>query len=32
MIPTGPRGPGAQNPGMPSVSSIMEDEILMDLI
>ncbi|XP_016332433.1 mediator of RNA polymerase II transcription subunit 25 isoform X3 [Sinocyclocheilus anshuiensis] len=32
MIPTGPRGPVAQNPGMPPVSSIMEDEILMDLI
>ncbi|XP_077068758.1 mediator of RNA polymerase II transcription subunit 25 isoform X1 [Siphateles boraxobius] len=32
MIPTGPRGPVAQNPGMPSVSSVMEDEILMDLI
>ncbi|XP_016315055.1 mediator of RNA polymerase II transcription subunit 25-like isoform X5 [Sinocyclocheilus anshuiensis] len=29
MIPTGPRGPVAQNPGM---SSVMEDEILMDLI
>ncbi|XP_026064065.1 mediator of RNA polymerase II transcription subunit 25 isoform X3 [Carassius auratus] len=32
MIPTGPRGPVAQNPGMPQVSSVMEDEILMDLI
>uniref|UniRef100_A0A8C2D540 Mediator of RNA polymerase II transcription subunit 25 n=1 Tax=Cyprinus carpio TaxID=7962 RepID=A0A8C2D540_CYPCA len=32
MIPTGPRGPVAQNPGMPPVSSVMEDEILMDLI
>ncbi|XP_051572607.1 mediator of RNA polymerase II transcription subunit 25 isoform X2 [Myxocyprinus asiaticus] len=32
MIPTGPRGPVTQNPGMPSVSSVMEDEILMDLI
>lgn len=32
MIPTGPRGPVSQNPGMPPVSSIMEDEILMDLI
>uniref|UniRef100_A0A672LD87 Mediator of RNA polymerase II transcription subunit 25 n=1 Tax=Sinocyclocheilus grahami TaxID=75366 RepID=A0A672LD87_SINGR len=32
MIPTGPRGTVAQNPGMPPVSSIMEDEILMDLI
>ncbi|XP_009297717.1 mediator of RNA polymerase II transcription subunit 25 isoform X5 [Danio rerio] len=32
MVPTGPRGPVTQNPGMPSVSSVMEDEILMDLI
>ncbi|XP_052402106.1 mediator of RNA polymerase II transcription subunit 25 isoform X1 [Carassius gibelio] len=32
MIPNGPRGPVAQNPGMPQVSSVMEDEILMDLI
>ncbi|KAK2916289.1 hypothetical protein Q8A67_000663 [Cirrhinus molitorella] len=32
MLPTGPRGPVAQNPGMPPVSSVMEDEILMDLI
>ncbi|XP_051995513.1 mediator of RNA polymerase II transcription subunit 25 isoform X2 [Xyrauchen texanus] len=32
MIPTGPRGPVSQNPGMPSVSNVMEDEILMDLI
>ncbi|XP_059411881.1 mediator of RNA polymerase II transcription subunit 25-like isoform X3 [Carassius carassius] len=32
MIPTGPRGPVSQNPGMPQVSSVMEDEILMDLI
>ncbi|XP_056309573.1 mediator of RNA polymerase II transcription subunit 25 isoform X3 [Danio aesculapii] len=32
MVPTGPRGPVSQNPGMPSVSSVMEDEILMDLI
>uniref|UniRef100_A0AAR2L7E4 Mediator of RNA polymerase II transcription subunit 25 n=1 Tax=Pygocentrus nattereri TaxID=42514 RepID=A0AAR2L7E4_PYGNA len=28
----GPRGSVAQNPGMPQVSSVMEDEILMDLI
>ncbi|TRY87786.1 hypothetical protein DNTS_015694 [Danionella cerebrum] len=32
MVPTGPRGPVTQNSGMPPVSSIMEDEILMDLI
>ncbi|XP_051988771.1 mediator of RNA polymerase II transcription subunit 25-like isoform X2 [Xyrauchen texanus] len=32
MIHTGPRGPVTQNPGMPPVSSVMEDEILMNLI
>ncbi|KAK3520098.1 hypothetical protein QTP70_013284 [Hemibagrus guttatus] len=32
MMSAGPRGPVAQNPGMPQVSSVMEDEILMDLI
>lgn len=32
MMPTGPRGPVAQNPGMQPVSSVMEDEILRDLL
>lgn len=32
MMSAGPRGAVAQNPGMPQVSSVMEDEILMDLI
>uniref|UniRef100_A0A673XB00 Mediator of RNA polymerase II transcription subunit 25 n=1 Tax=Salmo trutta TaxID=8032 RepID=A0A673XB00_SALTR len=32
MMAAGQRGPGAQPPGMPQVSSVMEDEILMDLI
>lgn len=32
MMSAGPRGPVTQNPGMPQVSSVMEDEILMDLI
>ncbi|XP_076852706.1 mediator of RNA polymerase II transcription subunit 25 isoform X2 [Brachyhypopomus gauderio] len=32
LMATGPRGSVAQNPGMPQVSSVMEDEILMDLI
>ncbi|XP_053474533.1 mediator of RNA polymerase II transcription subunit 25 isoform X1 [Ictalurus furcatus] len=32
MMGAGPRGSVAQNPGMPQVSSVMEDEILMDLI
>ncbi|KAL7850146.1 hypothetical protein SRHO_G00194950 [Serrasalmus rhombeus] len=32
LMQAGPRGSVAQNPGMPQVSSVMEDEILMDLI
>lgn len=32
LMAGGPRGSVAQNPGMPQVSSVMEDEILMDLI
>ncbi|XP_012991352.1 mediator of RNA polymerase II transcription subunit 25 isoform X5 [Esox lucius] len=32
LMAAGQRGPGAQPPGMPQVSSVMEDEILMDLI
>lgn len=32
MMGAGPRGAVPQNPGMPQVSSVMEDEILMDLI
>ncbi|XP_047656923.1 mediator of RNA polymerase II transcription subunit 25 isoform X2 [Tachysurus fulvidraco] len=32
MMGAGPRGAVSQNPGMPQVSSVMEDEILMDLI
>ncbi|XP_030646598.1 mediator of RNA polymerase II transcription subunit 25 isoform X2 [Chanos chanos] len=32
LMQAGPRGTGAQNPSMPQVSSVMEDEILMDLI
>uniref|UniRef100_A0A4W4EEH1 Mediator of RNA polymerase II transcription subunit 25 n=1 Tax=Electrophorus electricus TaxID=8005 RepID=A0A4W4EEH1_ELEEL len=32
LMATGSRGSVAQNPGMPQVSSVMEDEILMDLI
>ncbi|XP_056609649.1 mediator of RNA polymerase II transcription subunit 25 isoform X2 [Triplophysa dalaica] len=32
MMSNGPRGPVSQNSGMPLVSGVMEDEILMDLI
>ncbi|KAJ7989520.1 hypothetical protein DPEC_G00305400 [Dallia pectoralis] len=32
LMAPGQRGPGVQPPGMPQVSSVMEDEILMDLI
>lgn len=32
LMSVGQRGPGAQGQGMPQVSSVMEDEILMDLI
>ncbi|KAL2101352.1 hypothetical protein ACEWY4_003113 [Coilia grayii] len=32
LMATGPRGPVPQGPGIPPVSSSMEDEILMDLI
>lgn len=32
LMTAGPRGPVSQGPGMPPVSSVMEDEILMDLI